>query len=111
MKDCKLLYIKWADAVGDPENGWKDPKSTEEFFERTDNVCHEVGFLFKETKDYICLISWYMPGDVTLTHHRMMIPKRWVLERRELDISTGAEVKQRVQKLGNIELKNMQNPD
>ena len=81
----KLVYIKWADAVGDPEGGWKDPDSTAEFFERTDNVCHEVGFIHSEDKDYINLVSGFMPGDIPLTHHRMKIPKRWVIKREALD--------------------------
>jgi hypothetical protein len=87
MKDPKLVFIKWVDAVGDPENGWKDPDGTAEFFERTDNVCFETGFIFSEDKDYINLVSGYMPGEVPLYHHRMKIPRRWIIERKELTVN------------------------
>lgn len=84
MKKYKLIYIEWVDTIGDPENGWKDPESTDDFFDRTDNIVKEVGFVYSEDEDYICLIGSYMPGDIPLTRSRTKIPKKWVLKRKEL---------------------------
>ena len=80
----EVIYIKWIDTVGDPANGWKDEEGTDDFFDRDDNVAEEVGFVWKEDDDYLCLCSGIMPGDYYLTKHRTKIPKRWILERKSL---------------------------
>ena len=81
----KLVYIQWVDTIGDPESGWKDEEGTADFFERTDNVVHETGFVHSEDKDYLNLVSKYMPSDeCQLTAGRTKIPKKWILQRKTL---------------------------
>lgn len=79
--ELDLIFVKWVDTIADPEAGWKDAESTDEFFERDDNIVHELGFLWDENDDYLFLISSWMPGDVPITRNRTKIPKRWILSR------------------------------
>jgi hypothetical protein len=82
-----LVYVEWVDVVSDPENGWCDPERTDEFFDRDDMVVKEVGFVWKETEHFLCLLSRYMPSDdVTVTGHRTKIPKAWILYRENIVI-------------------------
>lgn len=82
----KPVFIKWVDAIGDPQNGWKDTANTEDFFNRMDNVVKELGFVYSEDEDYINLCSAYMPSDEEiLTRQRTKIPKAWILERVDLN--------------------------
>lgn len=77
----EVVFIKWVDTIGDPEQGWKDPEDTNDFFDRDDNVAEEVGFVWHEDDDYLCLVSSWMPGDTPITRNRTKIPKKWILER------------------------------
>lgn len=71
--------------MADPENNWKDPELTDEFFDRKDNVVRETGFLWDEDKDFIHLISKWMPSDeVPITAGRTKIPKKWIIKRKKL---------------------------
>ena len=84
-KKLPLLYLEWVDAVADPENNWKDPDGTDEFFDRKDNMVRETGFLWHEDDDFVCLISKWMPSDdVPITAGRTKIPKRWILKRQKI---------------------------
>ena len=90
-----VIFIKWVDTIGDPEQGWKGDEDTNEFFEREDNVAEEVGFVWEETDDYLCLIGSWMPGEVPLTRNRTKIPKKWILERT---VSDEGQIKLRLMK-------------
>jgi len=79
-----MIWVHWVDAVGDPENGWKDQERTDEFFDRRDNHGYEVGFLWHEDDEYLDMISGLMPGEDNMTHHRFKLPKAWIVERKEL---------------------------
>ena len=85
----KLVYIKWQDAVSN--SGWFSENETGQWTE-TDNFCivEQVGWVFKETPKYICLI-----GRITLNvptydcvKYGMLqkIPKTWILKRRTLKV-------------------------
>ena len=87
QKKLDVVYIKWVDTIGDPEGGWKDPEQTDDFFDREDNVVEEVGFVWSEDDDFLCLISKWMPSDdIPITAGRTKIPKRWILDRQILRI-------------------------
>ena len=93
MADYKCVYIEWIDTVSDPETAWKSVDETEEFFDRTDNVAKEVGFVFSEDEDYINIVSCYMPGnDIDLTRNRTKIPKRWITKLVELNTNPDDKV-------------------
>ena len=79
-----VVFVKWADTVGDSENMWKDIESSSEFFDRDDNIAEEVGFVLAEDDENLCLCSGWMPGDVPITRNRTKIPKRCIIEQRVL---------------------------
>jgi len=86
-KQLDVVYIKWVDTIGDPEGNWKDIEQTDEFFERDDNVVEEVGIVWSEDDDYLCLISKWMPSEeMPITAGRTKIPKRWILDRQSMRI-------------------------
>ena len=82
----EIIYIEWVDTIGDPEQGWKDSDSTDDFFSREDNVVREVGFVWDEDENYLCLVGKYMPSEESsvLTAHRTKIPKAWIIKRVSL---------------------------
>lgn len=87
MVNLKPVYIEWVDTIGDPETNWKNQEDTDDFFDREDNVVKEVGFIWFENEDYLCLVGKYMPSDdisVTLSSGRTKIPKKWILKRKNL---------------------------
>lgn len=87
MVNLKPVYIEWVDTIGDPETNWKNQEDTDDFFDREDNVVKEVGFIWTENEDYLCLVGKYMPSDdisVTLSSGRTKIPKKWILKRKNL---------------------------
>ncbi len=81
-------YIKWVDTITDSDDYWKTVEQTNDFFDRTDNIVHEVGFIWNEDEDFLYLISKYLPSEeddnLTLTSGRSKIPKKWILERTEI---------------------------
>jgi hypothetical protein len=81
------VYIEWVDTIGDPDGGWKDTEGTDDFFERNDNIVRELGFVWDEDDDFICLISKWMPSDdIPITAGRTKIPKKWIIKRQSLRI-------------------------
>ena len=83
----QCVYVQWIDTVADPESGWKDPEACYDFFDRKDNVCEQVGFIFDETKKYLCLVSMYMPSTETPIYGmRIKIPKKWILKRKDIKL-------------------------
>ena len=86
--DLVPVFIRWVDTITDSEDNWKNLDQTNEFFERNDNMVYEVGFIWKEDKDFLYLISKYLPSEeddeLTLTSGRTKIPKKWILERVEI---------------------------
>jgi hypothetical protein len=81
------VYIEWVDTIADPDGGWKDPDMTSEFFERQDNLVQQIGFVWEEDDDFLCLISMWMPSEeVPITSGRTKIPKRWILKRQKIKI-------------------------
>lgn len=82
----KAVYIQWQDVIGDPDKGWKDKEDTDTFFNRTDNLVDEIGFIWKEDKDYLCLCGGYMDGEIPLTRHRTKIPRSWVTKRINIEL-------------------------
>lgn len=87
MVNLKPVYIEWVDTIGDPETNWKNQEDTDDFFDREDNVVKEVGFIWSENEDYLCLVGKYMPSDdisVTLSSGRTKIPKKWIIKFKNL---------------------------
>jgi len=85
MNMDKLIYIEWIDAVG--ASGWFSEKGLEEWIKIEDfALVKEVGWIFDETKKYIC---FYGRLSMDSDNKRQLgavhkIPKTWVRKRIEL---------------------------
>lgn len=85
MKD-RLIYIEWGDAVSAPSK-WMPEEEMDEWMESGGWLVKHVGFLIKETKDYLVLSamrvdeSKYSQGFFGHVHK---VPKKWILKRKLL---------------------------
>lgn len=85
----KLLYVKWIDASGPAQGGWLDSSELEEHLER-EMLIEDVGWVVKEDKDYLCLVSGCSiePEDsewCSIFHHLIKIPRPCI--RRKVDLT------------------------
>jgi len=86
----RLFYIEWVDAVSN--SGWFSHKDLEKWIDEGGFVCKEVGWIFKEDKKQITLVSRWSPNppnekaDETRTEYGLcqLIPKPWILKRVDL---------------------------
>jgi len=74
----KLYWVKWVDAT--MSSGWMPAKD----YEVVPNYIESVGWVIKETKDYICLaLSWSTLNQIADV---MEIPKRWIKGKKRLHL-------------------------
>ena len=83
----KLIYLEWADAV--MNKGWFHEEDLEDWIENSNWVIKEVGWLLKETKEYMIFATGITEGDKFtgkqfLTLHK--IPKTWIRKRKEIKV-------------------------
>lgn len=83
----KAAYIEWCDAV--TNTGWHTEEEATAWADKADWVIKEVGWIIKETKEYICFASgWKPPDDFTkeqfVNLHK--IPKTWVRTRKAIKL-------------------------
>lgn len=86
----KLVYIKWMDATT-PQVSWFNEQELLAWADRDNYSVESVGWLFKETKNYICLVGEIShtetAGEDHIAYARMMkIPKGWIIKRETLKI-------------------------
>lgn len=77
---CKLVRIGWADAIENLE-GWHTEKEALEWADDDDWIVHQVGWVLKETDDYILLSNKYneASGGRDGTFGGLFkIPKPWI---------------------------------
>lgn len=91
----KLVYIKWIDAFG----VGADWEPIEDMLEDSPMECESVGWIAKETEHYILIVP-HIHGAVVVGANRrseesgcgdMAIPKKAILERKELDPKSETE--------------------
>ena len=68
----KVIYCEWVDAVSDA--GWEKNDKSGEI-----HLCHAIGFLIKETKDFLCLATNIAENENSC---RISIPKAWIRKKR-----------------------------
>ncbi len=81
----KLIYIEWADAVSNTT--WFDDEMAVEWADNTEWVVKQVGWVIKETKEYICIASRRKEEDTnTVAQWGQLekIPKTWIRKRKNL---------------------------
>jgi len=81
MKQPKILYIEWCDAISKIDDAWTDLEDSLEWGEEAEWIVKEVGFVLKETKQYILLASRHSEGQYG---GLFKIPKPWILKRKWL---------------------------
>jgi len=78
----KLVYIEWCDAVSNAN--WFDKKELDKWCEDESEIIKQVGWIYKETNEYIVLVSrlsesnngaWKQFGSL------QKIPKTWIYRR------------------------------
>jgi hypothetical protein len=87
-KDFKLVAIGWADAMSN-ESGWKTYDEAVEWVEDDDFVTHQVGWIIKETKEYILMADKFNEpsgGRPELIAGLFKIPKTWIRYREEIKL-------------------------
>ena len=74
----RAVLIRWLDATTD--HGWTDPDSPLDL-----GTVTTVGFLLRKTRRYIT-VAHTMAEEGDECNGRISIPRKWVLEIRELDL-------------------------
>lgn len=78
-----LVYLEWADAISD--TGWMKEETLFEWGKTDDWIVKNVGWLLKETKEYILLTSKY--SEITKEWGLMhKIPTTWIKKKKLLKI-------------------------
>lgn len=88
MSEFPIYYIEWIDACSLKDSGWKGEQELDEFCEEK-WLIKEVGFVIKETKDYVCLVGGYNANltDHEFTGHRdLKIPTHCILKKVKLKL-------------------------
>jgi hypothetical protein len=81
----KLIYIQWCDATH--KNSWFTVDEAEDLADRENWLVEDVGWIVKETKEYICLCSKKMTENVDSIAQLgdiKKIPKTWIRKRKVL---------------------------
>jgi hypothetical protein len=85
-KDMKLIYLEWEDAHA--RAGWHSESQIEEYWKDERCLVKEVGWVYKENKDYICLVSRNQEWADGEQQYGLLqkIPKTWVRKRRVIKL-------------------------
>jgi len=83
MKVKPLIYIEWGDAISN--TGWVSEDDAVAWADSEDWIVKNIGWVVKETKDYILLAGKYSEGSEEwgLVHK---IPKTWIKTRKTIKI-------------------------
>ena len=82
----KLLYIKWIDAASPCDTGWQQDEDMAEFVDPA-FLIEDVGWVYKESKDYIVLVGGKSQFNVEYSgcfHRIIKIPKAVVKQKIDL---------------------------
>lgn len=82
----KLIKIGWADAI-ENLHGWHTEKEALKWAENDNWIVHQVGWILKETDNYILFTSQYneASGGRKKTYSGLFkIPKPWVIYKEEI---------------------------
>lgn len=88
-KKYPKIYIEWADTISPLEKVWRNELSSIEWAVNEDYWVSEMGFLIKETKEWILLAGRYnvtKEGDIEEISlgDLTKIPKGWIRNRKIL---------------------------
>lgn len=80
-----LVYIEWCDAMENMSN-WSSISDVIEWADNEDWIVNQVGWVIKETKEYILLAGEIgnPNSEDPLAGHVLKIPTTWILKRVDL---------------------------
>ena len=86
MEDRQLVYIEWHDAFCN--TGWLSREDVENAIGNGEEIVRQVGWIYKETKREIILVSRYTPKKAYTGENFGLvqkIPKTWIRKRINLN--------------------------
>lgn len=86
-KNPKLVYIEWCDALSN--SSWRSREEAEEWGDTDNWIVRNVGWLLKETKEYILFSSrWNVESKYSDEQWGLLqkIPKTWIRKRKVLNV-------------------------
>lgn len=79
MKKPEIYWVSWVDA--NAEAGWGDPKHLDL------SHCESVGFLVKETEEYLSLAAAIGLNETSLESNAVItIPLAWITEAKKVEL-------------------------
>ena len=87
QKAPKLIYLEWSDAC--TEGGWKTYEQALKWSQDANWQVCEVGWLIKETKQYIVIASTYSEENLhegPMFNGFTKIPKTWIRKRKVIKL-------------------------
>jgi len=81
----KLIYIEWCDAIS-REEPWVDAETVIKWADNEDWLVEQVGFLIKETKEYLLIAGKKSSYDKDNPEYGaiLKIPLTWIRKRIDL---------------------------
>ena len=81
----KLVYIEWEDAIA--QTGWHNEDEMEEWAKRDNMITKEVGWVYKENKTHLILVSRMLDEETKDRNYKSFgllqkIPKTWIRKRK-----------------------------
>jgi len=83
----KLYYIEWCDAMS--IEGWKGLKEVRKWAKKDNWIIAEVGWIIKETKEYILFVSRFRAESYSNYDQYggcIKIPTTWIKKRKRIKI-------------------------
>jgi len=81
----KIVYLEWSDAVAN--SNWAETKTAEHWADESNFFVQTIGWIIKETKNYICIAaSWKEEDDLCDEKFASLqkIPIGWIKKRIDL---------------------------
>ncbi len=84
----RLIYIEWEDAIA--TSAWYSKEELEKWHNEDRCIVKEVGWVYKENKNYITLVSRistdnrFSTGVEDTYGHVQKIPRTWIRKRKDL---------------------------
>lgn len=87
----KLIYVEWVDSMGNHDK-WITEEEARDWGDEKVDMIYEIGYLIRETKDFIILAARVNPQYLNDEFHVMRvdgvqkIPKSQIRKRKEIKI-------------------------
>ena len=75
------VYVEWVDIIA-TDGGWHSVDELDQWLATESDTVYQVGFLYKETKDYIVVIDSYFSAD--LKGYAVKIPRGCIIKIEKL---------------------------